>query len=129
MEKVILDTNFLIIPFQFKVDIFEEIERIMEIPHKVCILDKTIDELDNIIAKQKGKHKEMANMAKKLVKNKQVCILKTDKLKSVDQILLEKAQESSFIVCTQDIELKRRLKNKGIKIISLRQKKYLKIEG
>lgn len=129
MEQVILDTNFLMIPFQFKVDIFQELERIMETPYEVCILDKTIDELDNIIDKQKGKHRDMAKMAKKLVENKNICILKTDKLKNVDQILLEKAEKNSFITATQDIELKQRLKQKKIKIIVLRQKKYLKIEA
>ncbi len=101
----------------------------METPYEVCILDKTIDELDNIIDKQKGKHRDMAKMAKKLVENKNICILKTDKLKNVDQILLEKAEKNSFITATQDIELKQRLKQKKIKIIVLRQKKYLKIEA
>ena len=127
--KIILDTNFLLIPAQFKVDIFTEINRIMEQKYEICIVDKTLDELEDIIQKQKGKNKAAALLAKKLVKNKNICILKTDKLKNVDQILLEKANKSTFFAGTQDMMLKRRLKNKGIKIITLRQKKHLIIEG
>ena len=94
----------------------------MEQKYEICILDKTLDELDDIIEKQKGKNKEAAKLAKKLIQNKNIRILKTDKLKNVDQILLGKANKSKFLVATQDIMLKRRLKKKGIKIISLRQK-------
>lgn len=123
---IIIDTNFLLIPFQFKVDIFTELEQGFN--HRLCIIDKTLDELDDIMAQQKGKHREMAKMAKKLVEKKNIYIIKTDKLKNVDRILLERAEENQFMVATQDKELKIELKKKGIKIISLRQKKYLKLE-
>lgn len=44
-RKVILDTNFLLIPGQFKVNVFAEIERVMDVPYHLCIIDKTVDEL------------------------------------------------------------------------------------
>ena len=47
MKKIILDTNFLLIPAQFKVDIFDEIDRIMIEKYQLFVLDKTIDELKN----------------------------------------------------------------------------------
>jgi rRNA-processing protein FCF1 len=129
MKEVILDTNFLLTPIKFKVDIFGEIERIMDVPYQLCIIDKTIDELDNIIAKQKGKERDAAKLAKKILEKKGIHIIKTDKLKNVDQILLERAREKSFIVATQDMELKRRLKGRKIGLIILRNKKYLEIEA
>ena len=55
MEKIILDTNFLMIPFTLKVDIFLEIDRVIIDEYRLYIIDKTIDELDNIIEKQSGK--------------------------------------------------------------------------
>jgi rRNA-processing protein FCF1 len=63
MIKIILDTNFLMAISQFKIDIFEEIRRISDFKYQICILDKTIDELNNIIRTQKGKNKLAANLA------------------------------------------------------------------
>ena len=45
MIQVILDTNFLLIPSQFGVDVFSEIERLVHERHEVCVLDKSLDEL------------------------------------------------------------------------------------
>lgn len=128
MQDIVLDTNFLLIPAQFRVDIFTELDRIIDFPHRLCILDKTLDELENSITLQKGKEKDAAKLAKKLIENKKIHIIKTDKLKNVDQILLETAAKEGFIVATQDIKLKQRLKTKGIRIITLRKKTHLTIE-
>ena len=70
MKKIILDTNFLLIPSQSKVDIFAEIDKICMFKYELCIVDKTIDELNNIIEKQKGKHKAAAKLALQLIKSK-----------------------------------------------------------
>lgn len=122
--KILLDTNFLLIPTQFKVDIFSEIERIANFPYKLYILKQTIDELKNIIEKQRGKHREAANLALKLIKQKDLNTIKNSQKGIVDDIILN-IVDSGFIVATQDKELKKALKNKKIKTISLRAKKYL----
>ena len=41
--KILLDTNFTLIPAQFKVDIFSELAN-----NKLYILDRTLEELKNI---------------------------------------------------------------------------------
>lgn len=122
MKKIILDTNFLLIPAQFHVDIFSEIERICDFSYSLNVLDKTLDELNNIIEKQRGKHKQAALLALKLLKAKKVKVIKTKKDKYVDDILVDLAKEKETLIATQDTELKKRLKNS---IITLRQKKYL----
>jgi len=122
MKKIILDTNFLLIPCKFKVDIFSEIKRICDFKHDVFVLDKTIDELKKIIKLQKGKNKEAAKIALLLVKNKKIRRIKTNENLDVDGILLK---QKDAIIATQDIELKRKLKKKSIRTISLRQRKYL----
>ena len=70
MKQIILDTNFLLVPFTLKIDIFTEIERIIHEPYEICIINKTIDELNSIIENQKGKHKESAGLALQLIKKK-----------------------------------------------------------
>ena len=125
--QIILDTNFLLIPAQFKVDIFSEIERICDFPYKIYILEQSIDELNKIILEQKGKNKAAAKLALQLIKQKGLNTIGISKKDSVDNILAN-LPEKDYIVATQDIELKRRLKAKNIKIITLRNKKYLQFE-
>lgn len=121
MKRIILDTNFLLIPAQFKVDIFSEIRRIADFKYQLCVLDKTIDELKKIQKEQRGKHKAAAKLALALIKNKRIKKLKTTSEKYVDDLLAQYSRKDA-IIATQDIGLKRRLKKP---YIILRQKKYL----
>jgi len=118
------------IPFQFKVDIYSEINRIIDSKYQLCVLDKTINELKKLVNKAKGKHSTNANMALQLLKKKKVQIIKTKSDKYVDDLIIDLV-DKNYIVCTQDIELRKRLKLKNkkekitIRIIIMRQKKYL----
>ncbi|MBN2420834.1 nucleotide-binding protein [Candidatus Woesearchaeota archaeon] len=122
MIKVLLDTNFILIPAYFKVDIYSEFARILENKFELYVLDKTWDELDRIIETQKGKEKTAARLAKAILEAKKPKTLKTTSKDYVDDIILGL---EGYIVATSDRELKRELKKKGIKTIVLRQKQYL----
>ena len=113
IKKILLDTNFLLIPAQFKVDIFSEIDRIMLANYKLYVLDKSIDELKKIIAdkKQKLKNKKAAKLALQLIKAKKVNVLKTKQDKPVDDMI---ADLKGHIIATQDIALKRRLRTEKL---------------
>ena len=129
MRKIILDTNFLLIPAQFRVDIFSEIHRIMETKYELCIIDKTLDELESIKAEQKQKHRRAAKLALELIKAKDIKTIETEKNKNVDQLILDTINKDDYLVATQDKLLKAKIKQKKVKIITLRQKKRLIIEG
>ena len=124
MKKIILDTNFLLIPGQNKVDIFAEIDRICLFKYQIVVLDRTIDEL-NTLKLDKGKTGQYAKLALSLIKNKKPKILKT-KPGHVDDIIVELADKDT-IVATQDQNLKKRLK--ATSLIVLRAKKYLTLIG
>ena len=94
--------------------------------HEIMVLEETIDELHKIIEEQPGKHANAAKLALKLLENKGIKALKTEKHKNVDEILKEIADKGT-IVATQDTELKKSLKAKDIKIIVMRQRKYLEM--
>lgn len=126
MKKIIIDTNFLLIPARFKVDIFSEIKRICNFPFSLLVLDKTIKELDAIIKTQKGQQREAAKLGLQLLKRKDLKIISTKAEKSVDSIILELADKNT-IVATQDAALKNALKRKGIGIITMRAKRHLVI--
>ena len=119
-NKILFDTNFLLIPATKKVDIFEEVNNIIP-GAQLCVLDKTIDELNKIQNEQRGKHRDAAKMALQLVQKNKIKIIPTHTEKLVDDILVDLQDE--YIIATQDKELKHRLK----KCLILRQEKYIKL--
>ena len=124
MEKrrIYLDTNLVLIPAQFKVDIFEEIKRLMDRPYELFVFDKTMKELDDL-EKKGGKLRQEVKLTKILLKSKALNIVPLPfGVKTVDEGLLSLTDS---IVATQDMALKRRLAAKYTKMIVLRQKKYL----
>ena len=125
MEKIILDTNFLLAVFEIKVDIFAEIERICTFRYELFILDRTVDEVENLIKSPLLSKRQAAKGALQLIKLKKVQILQTEGSRMVDDILVDL---KGAIVATVDMELKRRLRKKGIQIMTIRQKKYVILE-
>lgn len=115
--KIILDTNFMMVPNQFGVDIFEFLK-----DYDVETLSSCMDELRKL-AKKRGRDGMAAKVALKLVKEKKVHIIVTkDK---GDKAILNYATLDRCSVGTNDKGLIKALKNNGIKIIRLKQKKYL----
>ena len=113
MYNIILDTNFLLIIPQFKVDIFREIERICPFKYKISILDKTLDEL---------KKKPNEKLVLEIIKKKKIEVINTSG-KYVDDILSD-IKDENVIIATNDKELKKKLKTP---VIILKQKKYLEL--
>ena len=126
MKTIILDTNFLVDCLSWKVDFFGELERICLFTYKLVVVDKTIDELDKIIAESKPAVKIGAKLSKQLIARGRIGVIATDKKGYTDTIIL-KAADKDTIVATQDQDLKRRLKAKNIPVIIIRQKKYLQL--
>lgn len=133
MQKILLDTNFLLIPAAFNVDIFSEFNRLFP-KNKLFILDRSIDELKNIELKQKGKYKQEARLGLQFIKKYKISTIKTEKhintSKStstipVDDLIVNFALIRDYLVATQDKEIKVKIKEQNKKSITLRQKKYL----
>ncbi|MBW3010690.1 hypothetical protein KY335_05125 [Candidatus Woesearchaeota archaeon] len=127
--KIILDTNFLLIPGTLGVDIFSMI-RDMDPKAGFYVVDKTVDELDSIIAKKAPKFKKAAKLAKQFINKFNITILssKTQTFKNVDELILKIAGEGGYLVATQDALMKKKARSKGLQIIYLRQKKYVIID-
>lgn len=124
MKKIIIDTNFLLIPYQFKVDIFSEIRRVCDFRYNLYVVDRTVDELRKVMAKQRGKHRLGAMLGLVFIEEKKIRKIKTKESKPVDDLILSKAGKDT-IVATQDAALKRKLKKKGIPLIVLKGKSHL----
>ncbi|MBS3107806.1 hypothetical protein J4468_02715 [Candidatus Woesearchaeota archaeon] len=126
--KVILDTNFLVEAVKAKIDVIQEITKVVDFKPEICILDKTKGELEKLIKGKKYFDKLTAKIALNLIDVKGIEVLETKEDKSVDRLLIDLADKEKFVIATQDKELKRALKAKGIKRIIIRQKKYIKVE-
>ena len=99
IKEVVIDTNFFMVPFQFNVDIITELENV----------------------------RLNANLALKLANSSKVEIKDISLLENetVDDALLRVSE----VLATNDIELKKRAKAKGITVVYLRQKNYITVDG
>jgi len=136
--QIILDTNFLLIPGQFKVDIFSEIERLCSFSYELCIMQGTEQELRKITLKkdEKGANKTAAKIGLKLVEDKKVKEIEFESLTDCDandvdskilQYCGQQKGKTECIVATQDAELAKKLRIAGIRLIRLRKLQYLEI--
>lgn len=123
MKHLIVDTNFLMIPYQFKVDLLSEFERLCP-GLKVVVLDKTMEELELIIRSQKSKFRAAASFALFFIKSNKIGMMETVGEGDADHHILTVARRGD-VVATQDKELKQQLKEKGIPVVIMRQKNHL----
>ncbi|MFX1567166.1 MAG: PIN domain-containing protein [Promethearchaeota archaeon] len=138
---IILDSNFILLPFQFKIDYLNEIRFIIVGRLKFVIFRQILNELESKRTReQKGTKyiRLLENGISYIDKNKQnynIEILEDIKeiTEKTDDFLLRKSQELQIIgqnvyLATNDSELRRKAKRINISTIFLRQKKYLSVE-
>ena len=127
---VLVDTNFLLVPGQFGVDIISELNRILDVKFEVVVPNVVLDELNVIEHKARGKDLMAIRMAKKLVGRFKVVEIGKFGEKPTDTQIYEFAvKNSNVVVCTNDKLLKKKLRERGIPVVYLRQKKILELEG
>ncbi len=124
MKTVLVDTNLLVECAKHKIDIHSELTRILDTSFEIAILDRTMEELDTIIARGKSEGRA-AKLAKIILMTKHVTILATSG-GHTDKLLLEKADEN-HIIATMDQALKRMLKKKKQDVIIIRAQKKLAV--
>ena len=124
MKKVLLDTNFLIDLGRFGISI-DEIDRVLNERYELFVTSSVMNELKTIAGMQQeeGKFAKLALMILDLRKAK---IIQTEKI--ADEAIMEiVGSEKDTIVATDDIELKKRVKAIGGRVVSIRAKKKLEI--
>lgn len=138
MRAIILDTNALIVPVQSGVDIFSEL---ISMDFGECIVPSgVVRELELIAGggrrgrgrgdagtnahTRSGADRNAARVALSLLTRCRI----VDTEGNVDDAIIELAIESGCAVLTNDSELKKRLRDRGVAVVYLRQRKYL-VEG
>jgi len=120
-QKVIIDTNGLMILGQFGLDIFSELGRLGF--DSYIVVRASVKELEKIIASGRGKDKMAAKIALSLLDR---CTI-IEESGFADDLIMENAIVMKASVLTNDAELKKRLCSKGVTIVYLRDRTRLSI--
>lgn len=125
-REVFIDTNFFMIPFQFNIDILEEFKRILP-NYKLITTNFVLDELKGLKNNSKGKVRLAAGLGLKIAQSDEIEVrdIPLNDGESVDDALIR----ISKVLATNDANLRKKAKKKGIALVILRQKKYLAVEG
>lgn len=121
-RPVILDTNFLLLPYRFKINIINELDYLIEVSHCFVISSRILDELKKL-SRSLGKDGVAARLALKMVASpkSKIEVIETDV--PVDDWIVDYAKDNNAIVCTNDAKLRKRLK--GLKIVVLKSRSKL----
>jgi rRNA-processing protein FCF1 len=125
--KVLCDTNFLLIPIRFGVDILAETTEAVNDIVEFYVSSKVVEEIKLLIFNAKpGLERELRfalNMANRFK------IIEDDSSLSVDDSLIQLAEKNNMILGTVDKELRKKAKKSGVKVVFLRQGRRLLLDG
>jgi rRNA-processing protein FCF1 len=130
-RTLVLDTNFLLIPFQFKLEIFSQLERLVEPPYEILVPSTVVSELKKL-GRNLGVQGAAARFGLKLVENgvetNKITLIKGKS--PVDDWLVDfakrrKAEGASIVICTNDKGLRARLLGSRISAIVLKSRSKL----
>lgn len=115
-NKIILDTNFLVAPFQLSLPLFEELEELY--PNaEIYTLDAVIQEAKSI---ESGRYRQLVE---KLLDTQDIEVLETEGDGDVDDLLVRLSDD--YIIATNDRGLRERLDERNAETIIIRSKKHL----
>ena len=123
--NVIVDSNALFVPLQFKIDIFRELERLLNRRFSLILLSSVKRELETLAEKGSPKMRKNASYALKL--GEKCTYVKGEDRKNlqVDDVIVEAAKTWRAPVFTNDVLLRKRLRDISVPVIYVRQKSRL----
>jgi len=127
--KVVVDSNFLFIPAQFHIDIFEGLTKLLNQRFEAVLLSTTYNELLKMAEKGSPSRRKQASVALKLAEKCRVVDVAKNREETNDDVILRIAALWKSPVATNDRELRKKLRNRSIPVIYLRGKSHLELEG
>ena len=127
---VILDTNFLTMPAEFGIDIFSEVEKLLERKIEFLVLTSVQQEVAMNVSETGGANALKFRIAQDLISK---CIVTETPVPMqtlpVDSQLIEYAIAVKGVLATNDGKLRKRARTSGVPVIFMRGKKTLAYEG
>jgi rRNA-processing protein FCF1 len=125
--RILVDTNFLLIPVRFKVDIFEASADAVNDITEFYVSSRVLDEIRHLKERAKPSFFRELKLAETFAG---MCTFMVDpSVNDVDDSLVSLASREGMVLGTSDSELRRKARAAGVKVIYLRQKSYLVLDG
>jgi rRNA-processing protein FCF1 len=124
--RVLLDSNALFVPLQFRIDIFEGLKTLLSVNAEPVVLSPVLKELRTLAKEGSEKTRKEASFALTLAEK---CRLIDYDGESADDTLVDAASEWRCPVFTNDMALRKRLRDINVPVIYVRQKSRLEIDG
>lgn len=120
--RVLLDTNALLIPAQFGIDLYTELLGIFG-DFEPITLEEVVGELTGL-ARGRGRDAAAARVGLALARRSTI-VPSGSSAESVDERILEYARQEGCVVVTNDRELRKALLREGVDVVSMRRRKTL----
>jgi rRNA-processing protein FCF1 len=127
--KVILDSNALFVPLQFKIDVFSELERLLNKRFELILLSAVKRELERLAEKGAPRMRKNACLALRFAERCRLVEVDAEASVPVDDVVVEAAKDWGATVFTNDKQLRKRLRDISVPVIYVRQKSRLEIDG
>ncbi len=137
-SQIFFDANFILTPATLNVDIYKQLEINFPNSFELVVLSAMFTELEEKIKRypRKTKLKQEYQLCRAILENQSYTLIQCEREHPgilVDDLLLEFALKSSkqgknVYIATNDKELRRKCRNNKIKVIFVRQSKFLEIE-
>lgn len=127
--RIIIDSNAFLAQLQFKIDILEELRKLLKTNLEFILLEPIHRELETLAREGPPKMRKNASYALQLADKCKPVKVTEECTKPVDDVIIEMAQELKSPVFTNDRHLRRRLRNISVPVIYVRQKARLEIDG
>jgi len=125
--KILCDTNFLLVPLRFGVDVFSEADEALNDLTEFFVSSRVVDEIKLLRKDAKPSFEKELLFALKMIEQCKVIEDTSETL--VDDSLIELARINNMVIGTTDSELRKKARMEGVKVIYLRQKRYLVLDG
>jgi len=127
--RVILDSNALFVPLQFKIDVFSELERVLNRSFELILLSPVKRELETLAEKGSPMMRKNARYALRLAEKCKFVEVEGAASTYADDVIVKIAGEWRAPVFTNDRQLRKRLRDISVPVIYVRQKSRLEIDG
>jgi hypothetical protein len=122
--RVLLDTNALLMPAQFGVDLYSELLALFG-DFEPITLEEVVGELSGL-ARGRGRDAAAARVGLALVRRSTV-VPSGSTAEGVDNRVIEYARREGCTVVTNDRELRNALLREGVDVVSMRKQKTLEL--
>ena len=122
--RVLLDTNALLMPAQFGVDLYDELLALFG-DFEPIALEEVVGELSGL-ARGRGRDAAAARVGLALVRRSTV-VPSGSTAEGVDNRVIEYARREGCTVVTNDRELRNALLREGVDVVSMRKQKTLEL--